>query len=158
MKTAIVYYSYSGNTDRVAGLIAGILRKKGDDVTPVRIRPLKETRNFLAQCKEAFLSGKPELYRTLLDLKDFDRIVLGSPVWAFNPAPAINTYIERCGSLEGKEVFLYVTYGSGTGKDRALDAMRKGLEARGARVAGTFSFQQAEGLESCRRKIREVFE
>ena len=102
------------------------------------------------------MSRKPELYKTLLDLKGFDRIILGSPVWAFKPAPAINSYIVKCSSLDGKEVILYVTYGSGTGKDKAIGAMKKSLEARGARVVGTVSFQQAEELELCRRKIREA--
>ena len=156
MKTAIVYYSYSGNTDRVATLIADILKDKGDEVMPVRIRPLNEPKNFFVQCREAFLSRKPELYRTLLDLKDFDRVILGSPVWAFKPVPAVNTYIDKCSRIEGKEVIIFVTYGSGTGKDKALELMKKGLEARGARVSKVLSFQQAEGLESCRRKIREV--
>ena len=156
MKTVLVYYSYSGNTHRIARLMTEVLKGKGADVTSVRIRPLKEDTNFLIQCREAFLGKKPELYRTLLDLKDYDRIILGSPVWAFKPVPAINTYIEACSSLKDKEVFCFVTYGSGAGKDNTLEHMKKCLEKKGAKVAETLSFQQNENDEEVKSKILKV--
>lgn len=156
MKSAVIYYSFTGNTHRVAELFVNILKNKGEEAVPVRIRPLKEETSFLGQCKEAFLGNKPELYRTLLDLKEFDRIILGSPVWAFKPAPAINTYIDKCSSLEGKEAICFVTYGSGAGKGKALTIMKKGLEGKGARVVGEISFQQGEGNEKCRGKLSRL--
>ncbi len=156
MKSAIIYYSFTGNTHRIACLFADILKNKGEEAVLVRIRPLKEETTFLRQCKEAFLNKKPELYRTLLDLKDFDRVIIGSPVWAFNPTPAINTYIEQCGSLQGKTAICFVTYGSGVGKDRALEIMKKALVAKGARIAGTVSFQQSENEKQCKEIIRNV--
>ncbi len=156
MKSAIIYYSFTGNTHRIACLFADILKNKGEEAVLVRIRPLKEQTSFLGQCKEAFLNKKPELYRTLLDLKDFDRVIIGSPVWAFKPTPAINTYIEQCGSLQSKTAICFVTYGSGAGKNRALEIMKKALEGKGARVIGTISFQQGEGSEKCRKKLSEI--
>ena len=156
MKTAIVYYSFSGNTHRVAQTAEDILKKRGEEVIPVRIRPLKEEKAFLKQCKEAFFGKKPELYTTLLDLGDFDKVILGSPVWAFKPAPAINTYLDKCGTLVGKEAICFVTYGSGTGKDKAIEIMKKGLETKGARVSGKIFIQQAEKREEIKRKLLEV--
>jgi len=158
MKTAVVYYSYTGNTHRVAQIIIGVLKSRGEEAIPVRIRPLKEETNFLIQCRDSFLRKKPELYRTLLDLKDYDRIILGSPVWAFNPSPAINTYLDKCISLEGKEAFCFVTYGSGTGKEKALKTLQKDLEAKGAKVVGEISFKQNEGLEASKNKISKMLE
>ncbi|MBL7155826.1 MAG: NAD(P)H-dependent oxidoreductase [Candidatus Omnitrophica bacterium] len=156
MKTAVVYYSFTGNTHRVAQIIVDILKNKGEDVVPVRIRPLKEETSFFMQCKDAFLAKKPELYKTLLDLKDFDKVILGSPVWAFKPAPAINTYLDKCVLGEGKKAILFVTYGSGTGKKKALEVMKKGIEKKGASVIKALSFQQAEKEKSCREKIEKV--
>jgi len=156
MKSVVVYYSYSGNTDRVAKILVDILRKRGDEVVPVRIRPLKEETSFFAQCKEAFLGKKPELYRTLLELEDADKIMLGSPVWAFKPAPAINTYLEKCSFLNGKESFCFVTYGSGAGKENALNIMKKALEAKGAKVVNGISFQQHETEDNCRKKLEQI--
>lgn len=156
MRNAIVYYSYTGNTHRIAQIIIGILKSKGEEAIPVRIRPLKEEANFFKQCMDSFFCRKPELYRTLLNLKDYDRIILGSPVWAFNPAPPINTYLDKCASLEGRDTICFVTYGSGAGKRKALKAMKKGLEAKGAKVAGEVSFQQNENLESCKEKFEKI--
>ncbi len=156
MKTAVIYYSFTENTHRAAYAIIDLLKDRGEEAIAVRIRPLKEETSFLGQCKEAFLAKKPELYRTLVDLKDFDRVILGSPVWAFKPAPAINTYLDKCNSLEGKEAFSFVTYGSGAGKQKALMIMNKGLLAKGARVAGTMSFRQGEDAGACKEKAQKV--
>lgn len=156
MKSAVVYYSFTGNTHRIAQLIVDILKNKGKEVIPVRIRPFKEETNFFKQCMDAFLGKKPDLYRTLLDLKDFDWIILGSPVWAFKPAPAVNTYLDKCSSLEGKQAICFVTYGSGVGKEKTLEVMKKGLEAKGARVVGKISLQQDETVEKCRERLSEV--
>ena len=153
MKSAIVYYSYTGNTHRVAQFISDILKDRGEEVIPVRIRPLKEEAGFLAQCRDAFFGKKPELYRTLLDLRDFERIIIGSPVWAFKPAPAINAYLDKCGSLEGKKAACFVTYGSGVGKEKALRIMENSLRAKGAEVTAGVSLQQGENEKSCRDKL-----
>ena len=154
MRTAIVYYSHTrtGNTHRIARLAAETLRREGEKVIPVRIRPLKEAANFFTQCAEAFFSKKPKLYRTLLDLKDFDRIIIGSPVWAFKPAPAINTFLAECGTLEGKEVICFVTYASGAGKQNALDILKKKLTTKGARITQTAFFRGDETSGECREK------
>ena len=156
MKTAVVFYSFSGNTNRVAHLIIDVLKSKGEEAIPIRIRPVKEEKNFLKQCIDAFFGKTPELYETLLDLKEYDRVILGSPVWAFKPAPAINTYLSKCSALGGKEVICFATYGSGAGKDKMLDNMKKTLQEKGANVKKTISFQQAENQDVCRKKIEEI--
>lgn len=156
MKTAIVYYSYTGNTHRVAQLIEGVLKEKGVEVTPIRIRPLSETDSFLLQCKEAFFGKKPELYNTLFDLSRFDKVIFGSPVWAFKPAPAINTYLDKCSSLDGKLAACFVTYGSGTGKDKALNVMKNGLQKKNANVTEVLTIQQAEKKDAILEKLSKI--
>ncbi len=158
MKTAVVYYSYTGNTHRVARLIIGVLKSKGEEAIPVRIRPLKEETNFLKQCRDSFFRKKPELYKTLLELENYDRIILGSPVWAFNPATALNTYLDKCTSLEGKEAICFVTYGSGAGKEKALGILKKSLEAKGVKVVGEILFKQNESLEVSKGQISKILE
>lgn len=156
MKTAVVFYSYSGNTNRIAHMMIDFLKSKDEEAIPIRIRPLKEETNFIMQCRDAFLAKKPELYQTLLDLKDYDRIIIGSPVWAFKPAPSINTYLDKCSSLAGKRAVCFVTYGSGAGKDKTLASMKKTVESKGANVISVISFQQAENAESCIKKLSGI--
>jgi len=153
MRSIVVYYSYTGKTHHAAQLITNIIKGKGGDILPVRIRPLKEEKNFLMQCAGSFFAKKPELYRTLLDLKNFDRIIIGSPVWAFKPAPALNTFLDKCSSMEGKSVICFVTYASGAGKNKALELMKKNCVSKGARVIGTLSFGNTESDEEYKKKL-----
>jgi NAD(P)H-dependent FMN reductase len=67
---------------------------------------------------------------------------LGTPVWAFGPAPAMNTFLDKCLGLEGKEAVLFTTYGSGVGKERCLDYMEDILSKKGARQFRRFSIQE----------------
>ena len=69
---------------------------------------------------------------------------MGTPVWAFGPAPAMNTYLDRCSGLEGKTVVLFTTYGSGTGNGRCLDYMQNILTGKGVKAFKRFSIQQGK--------------
>jgi flavodoxin len=53
MKSAIIWYSYSGNTKKVAEELSSSLAKKGE-VTQVELVALDEPNNFFAQCQRAF--------------------------------------------------------------------------------------------------------
>lgn len=46
-----------------------------------------------------------------LDLNEYDRIIIGCPVWAAYPAPAFNAIVEKLPA--GKEVELFLCSGGG---------------------------------------------
>jgi len=152
VKTVIVYYSFSGNTNRVAHAISNCLKQKGDDVTLVKLTPLHEEKNFIMQCNTAFLGKKAELFKTLTDLSGFDRVIIGSPVWAFKPVPAVNSYLDTCTGASGKKAACFVTSG-GMGAGKALLIMQKALEQKGAAVEACFSFIQNEKDEKVAEEI-----
>ena len=156
MRSIVVYYSYSGNTHKVAQGLVGALKSRGEEVTPVRIRPLKEDRNLVIQILNTILGKKPELYRTLLDLSGFDRIIVGCPVWAFTPTPAINTYLDKCASLGGKKAVAFVTHKIGLGSKQTLSAMKKRLELKGAKSVKTISFQQNHPAEKYKNEFLKL--
>jgi len=156
MKTAIVYYSYTGNTNRVANIILEYLKGKGEEVIPVRIRPLNESNNFIVQCIDTLLGKEPELFKTKLDLTEFDRVILGSPIWGFRPTPAINTYLKTCAGLEGKEAISFVTYLCGIGARQTFKNMEDKLKTKGAKIAGNLSFHQKEDDTNCKNKIAQI--
>ncbi len=132
MKTLIAYYSFSGNTDKVANIFADVLRKKGEVILQ-RLKPANEIQKFALQCKAAFmgeravLEGDPQF-----DLGQYDLLLIGSPVWAFAPTPSINTYLDKLSGLSGKRVIILLTSGSGTGVNRCFKNIRKVLENKGA--------------------------
>jgi flavodoxin len=54
MKTIIVYYSYSGNTKKVAGALSEYLRRKGQ-VDIIELKGLDESNGFFDQVARAFI-------------------------------------------------------------------------------------------------------
>lgn len=157
MKSVIIYYSYSGNTKLVAGVLNEYLSSKGE-VEIVELKALDESDKFVSQAARAFWKKRAQIQPVNPDLKNYDLICLGTPVWAFGPAPAMNTYLDNCAGLEGKEIILFTTYGSGTGNERCLDYMQKILSQKGAKGFKRFSIQQGKVKyqEFVLSKIKEI--
>ena len=132
MKTLIVYYSYTGITEKVVKLYESELAKSGE-VTVQRLKPKQEITTFLSQCRAAFSRKRSDLNgNVLFDVKGYDLLVLGSPVWAFAPVPAMNTYLDRLSSLEGKKAIILLTSGSGAGVGNCFNTIKKVLEEKKA--------------------------
>ena len=130
MKSAVIYYSYSGNTRKVAEVLAEHLKSRGE-VTVREIKALDESGNFFLQGRRAFKKMRARIEPLGLDLAAFDLVCLGTPVWAFGPTPAMNACLDQCAGLVGKDVFLFTTSGGG-GDQRCLAYMEEVLAAKGA--------------------------
>ena len=141
MKALVVYYSFSGNTKKVAESFAEVLRQKGQ-VELLRLKPEAETRNFFAQCREAIFRRRAKLSpQTSFDVGDYSLLCLGTPVWALAPAPAINSYLEKLSNAAGKRAVIFTTYGSGTGVKRCVQNIKKRLEDKGVSVIDSVNIQ-----------------
>jgi len=156
MNTAVIYYSLSGKTDKVAKCIIEILTSRGEHADLIRLRPVKEETSFKRQCRDAFFAKKPELIPTTTDLRKYNRIILGTPVWAFKPAPSINTYINMCSSLDAKEAIVFATYGSGVGRNNTLKIMKKMLQTKGAHVTKEILIQGNEDQGIYRKRLENL--
>ena len=132
MKTLMTYYSFSGNTDKVANIFTDVLRKKGEVVLQ-RLKPADEIKKFALQCRAAFMGKRAILEGDVqFDIGQYDLLLIGSPVWAFAPTPSINTYLDKLSGLNGKKAIMFLTSGSGTGVSRCFKNIRKILESKGA--------------------------
>jgi flavodoxin len=143
MKSMIIYYSFSSNTRQVSQALVEYLQAKGP-VKIVELKPWNESGNFFVQACRAFWKERANIQETSFDLTDFDTVCFGTPVWAFGPAPAMNTCLDRCTGLSGKTAVLFTTYGSGTGNKRCLNYMQELLAKKGATTFKRFSIQQAD--------------
>lgn len=133
MKTLLTYYSFSGNTDRVAKIFSDVLKSKGE-VLSQRLKPNPETKNFIAQCLAARRGDRPELEGDVkYDAKPYDVVVVGGPVWAFKPVPAVNSYLDKVGGLSGKRAIVLLTSGSGAGVGKCFANIHKTLDAKGVK-------------------------
>jgi NAD(P)H-dependent FMN reductase len=86
----------------------------------------------------ALLATLLGLGTTLVDpdytVEPYEAVVVMTPVWIGNPAPAITTFISNA-VLKGKKVFI-VAVGGTAANPQAVARLRKRLMARGAFVVG----------------------
>lgn len=106
----------------------------------MEIRDLKKRRGpfgFLTGLWDAHLGLMTEVAPASFDLSEYELIILGTPVWAYSPTPAINTFLQTC-DLKDKKVIIFVT-SRGVGYRRAIDILGGKVEAKGGKVAGVGS-------------------
>ena len=135
-KTIIVYFSLTGNTERLAHLIGDFLKEKGKTADYFKLLP-ERPGSFLKNCRDARRRRKAVL-KELPDISGYDTLFLGSPVWAFNIVPAVRGLLKTV-PLAGKNVFIFVTHGGGPGK--AMKEFADAVEGRGGKVIGVYGMQ-----------------
>lgn len=130
MKTLITYYSYSGITEKVIGIFKEVLEKRSE-LKIQRLKPKEEITSFFAQCMAARFKKRCEIEEALFDASSFDTVIIGLPVWAFAPTPAINTYLDKVTGLNNKKVIVLLTSGSGAGVKACFKYIGDILRAKG---------------------------
>ncbi len=121
MRTAVVYYSMSGNTEFVARMIEDELPADLVPIAPVKEYPSSGFRKFLWGGKGVVMGESPQLQPYEFDASAYDRIIIGTPVWAGSFAPPIRTFaIEQREALQGKRIAAFVCSASGKGR-KCLD-------------------------------------
>ena len=128
----VVYYSRTGHTERVARQIASHCHA---DLEPIRDRsPREGWFGVLRSSLESVLHLQPAIERSRHRLADYDLVILGTPVWFWDVASPVRTWVRR--HRRGlHRVALFCTFG-GSGHARALDDLERlcGLHAQ-ARLA-----------------------
>ncbi len=130
MKILVTYYSYSGITEEVIGIFKEVLEKKSE-LKIQRLKPKEEITSFLRQCMAARFKKRCEIEEALFDASRYDTIIIGSPVWAFAPVPAINTYLDKVTGLNNKKLIVLLTSGSGLGVKACFKYIRNILSSKG---------------------------
>ena len=142
MNIAIVYYSYSGNTHKAAKIVEEILTSQNNSVRSLSIEAPKESRSFLIQALRGLTKKKTEIAPIESDLSSYDLIIFATPVWAKEMVPAMRSYLEKVTGLSGKKAIIFVTYGSGFGKEHCLDSLEGALKEKGVGEIKRFSLSQ----------------
>ena len=127
MKTAVVYYSMSGNCEYTAKKIAKAMDADLIRLEPVKAYPDSGARKFLWGGKSAVMGEAPALKPYQFQAQAYDRIIFGFPVWASLPTPPLRTFIrENEGKLKGKKLAAFACQ-SGNGAEKALAKLKKML-------------------------------
>lgn len=129
MKTAVVYYSMSGNTQLTAEKIAAQTSAELIRIEPKKAYPTAGFRKFLWGGKSAVMGDKPALMPYRFDC-EFDRIIFGTPVWASSFTPPLRTFIEENReALKGKTVAAFLCC-SGGGANKAIEKLKQFLDIK----------------------------
>ncbi|MBR4726316.1 MAG: NAD(P)H-dependent oxidoreductase [Clostridia bacterium] len=124
MKTAVVYYSMSGNTAQTAEKIAAQLDADLYRIAPVKAYPDAGAKKFIWGGKSALMGETPPLQPYVFPAAAYDRVIFGTPVWASCYAPPLRTFIrEQAQALQGKTFAAFACQG-GSGADKALKKLR----------------------------------
>ena len=127
MKTAIIYYSLSGNTEYVAETIKKEINADLIKITPKKEFPNKGFKKFFWGGKSAVMGETPALEKYTFDPEKYDNIIIGTPVWASTFTPPIRTFLkENKDKLKDKKISVFICY-SGGGADKAIEKMKKYL-------------------------------
>jgi flavodoxin len=135
MKSLIVYYSLTGKTRLVAQAIAETLNATLVEIT-------EKTRKlglfvYLIGGFGAITNRGSKINPLDVDLKQYEEIFVGSPIWASRPVPAVNSFIYHT-NFEGRNVIPFFSMG-GTTAEKALANVTVKIEKSHGKVAGSFA-------------------
>ena len=114
MKTLVTYFSASGTTKRGAETIATTI---GGDLFEIEPQELytSEDLNWMNKKSRSSLemadkSSRPAIKNKVTNLNEYDKVIIGFPVWWYTAPTIINTFIEE-NDLTGKDIYIFVTSG-----------------------------------------------
>lgn len=112
VKTLVIYYSQTGATEKVAREIASQLNTDIAEIEAAESYGTDYDQTIQRWRKEMEEGKKVEILPISADLKKYDRIFLGFPIWGGTVASPIATFLSD-NSLKDKEVITFATFGSG---------------------------------------------
>ena len=107
-KTLIVYYSYTGNTKMIAESIQNKLNCKILELKPIKPYS-KDYDTVVAEEQNNNGNDKTvEIEKIDINLNDYDKIIIGTPVWWYGITPVIRTFLKET-DLTGKTIIPFAT-------------------------------------------------
>ncbi len=134
MKNLVVYYSRSGNTETVAQeiskTVSGQLKK---------IELIKDI-GFAWAAFSSVLGLKGKIKTNDLNVKDYENIFIGFPVWAGRSSTPINTLLDET-DFTGKNVFVFITQADDKTPNSVFESIAARVEKKGGRVIDNLFIQ-----------------
>lgn len=136
-KSAVVYFTISGNTESIAKIIA---EKTNSDIYKIEPKaPYTDDdvnwrdMNCRANREQNDSSARPEIANEI-NLDTYDKIYLGYPIWWDTLPKILNTFIETH-ALDGKEISAFCTSGSSS-----IDTSISALKSYGLNITDSIRF------------------
>ncbi len=150
-KILIVYYSLTGNTQFIAEALRDSI-----DADILELKPVKELNpesgtKFMWGGFQSTMKKKPELMEFDINPLEYDLIILGTPVWAWNISPPMRSFLSMF-DLNSKNVALLMSH-AGDGV-KAMGRFKEILKE--ANIIDTISFQMPLKKDSDENKEKAI--
>ena len=150
MKILLVYYTYTGNTEKIALAIKDLIEKE-NTVDTVKVEPEKDLSHFSKSTYSLF--GRIPAVKN--DIQNgYDYVVIGFPVWAFSPSAYFNSILDIL-KFEKGNLILFCSC-AGLLFERALKKAKKRAEKKGFTIVFTEAFKEGEDHTEKIKRIVEV--
>lgn len=129
MKALVIYFSQTGHTGRFAQMIATKLTAAGHSADMFELKTSEPV--------DMKAVPKPEAIRlqAIPQAAGYDLVCIGTPVWAFRPAPFALKALQQMTDLKAKKIVPFVTMGlpfACMGGTASLSKMAKLAQDKGA--------------------------
>lgn len=154
MKTAVIYYSLEGNMDYISKEIARDNVADLCRLLPEKEYPTGKISKYIWGGKSVTFGERPKLVNEEIDLKKYDTLIIGSPIWAGTFTPPLNSFFHDY-NISSKNIILVVTHAGG-GADKCISKMKEQL--KGNIFINTFQFTNPLILqdENTKEKINQI--
>ena len=146
----VAYFSWSGNTEKIANMIAEDTGADLFQIEPVEAYP-EDYNAVVDQAKEEqTANARPELLHDVETFQNYEVIFLGYPNWWSDVPMIMNTFMESH-DFNGKTVIPFCTHGGG-GFGKSLASIKTGTDGAtvldGFEVSGSRADSAAEDVQS----------
>ena len=134
-KSAIIYYSWVGNTEVAA---KEIQRLTSYDLLKILEKKERKLGNIMGPAFSALLGWESSIEPMDFSLKDYDNIFLGTPIWAGKTTPAINKFLNKA-NFKGKNVWVFITKADEKVPQKVIESITSRIEKKGGNVIDCLS-------------------
>jgi flavodoxin len=121
MRTLIIFYSRTGLTKKVAMVLKEKLDCAVEEVIDTKNR--QGAIGYMVSGRDAMSKRETVIEELKNKPEDYDMVIIGTPIWAWNVSAPIRTYLNKCkGNF--KKVAFFCTM-SGSGNEKAFAEMEK---------------------------------
>lgn len=133
MKKAVVFYSLSGNTQAAAKEIAEGIGADLIELKLVKPFPTEKSKQLALGGMQAMFGMKLAIQELSKNIKEYDVLILGTPIWAGTIAAPVHSFLNKYQVLD--KIVAVFTFSGGGDNKRCIAKLSKRLPRLKVEVA-----------------------
>lgn len=130
---AVVFYSLSGNTQAAAKEIAEGIGADLIELKLVKPFPTEKSKQLALGGMQAMFGMKPAIQELSKNIKEYDVLILGTPIWAGTIAAPVHSFLNKYQVLD--KIVAVFTFSGGGDNKRCIAKLSKRLPRLKVEVA-----------------------